>query len=509
MRIISQLPVSAQDKSVFESIARYCSTRMREAAGIGEDFNPFQRQQADFLAKGLNRTSAGHLMATAPQTLPPINGVITREDVKQLLRKALSQGMAALSSGDMAKLSTAQLLAIERALPGIVNGAAEMLKDLEVDRFTFERAVLDPLLIKHVPPFEYGILSDRSKVFVFDQAREKLRARAASDGVDALQVASQDEILAVVRASIFPLVDVVTRMDLPLTHQSIVLVDGEGKVVGVTFQHRVHQGVVPVCCESVERYAAVQAALLLPGQAQMSRLPSDFIGLMDPHHIVPFRTGFARDKRAEGPPIYFAQIEAGKAIEYLKELEEAHNGQRVTCTEEELLPLRGAYLSWADVSTPGNGRSRRYWGLVSVPNDEGPTFIMSATGTARGGIQSPEQWYLRQSVWRTEADVPELGVPLAYPTYSQPYDNEVTKIIPVSAKTLFRRARTHVEGMPPAQKASAPVREALRKLKLQDELLHKIEAAVERDAAARREAGSAGYTHPGFAGAVGKIPTDR
>lgn len=492
MPAIAHLPVSKQDKPIFEDLAKFCCANMRKAAGLGKDFEPFHRHPVDFVAKGLGRTSAGALFASALQTIEPINGAFARKDAQDLLLKALTQGMEVLPPRDMNKLNSEQLLAIERALPAIVKSAAEKLKALEVDRYTFERTVLDPLLIKHVPPFEYGVLRDRSKVFVFEQARENLRERIAAAGVRALQNMSDEELLAVVRSSIHSVVDVMTHMGLPLTHRPIVLFDQERNVVGVTFQHPVHQGVVPVCIESVERYAAVQAALLLPGQAQMSHLPSDFAGMADPNSIFPFRTGFARDKRPDGPPVYFAQVEPGKAIEYLKELEEAHNGARVTCTEDDRRPLRGAYLSWVDIATPGNGRIRRRWGLVSAPNDKGPTFIMSASGTVQGGIQSTEQWYLRQSLWIVEADVPELSVPLAYPVYSQPYDNEVTKIIPVSSKTLYRRARAHVENLPAAKKASATVRTALAKLKDQDDHFWEIEDAIEKDSAARQEAGSVG-----------------
>lgn len=508
MRTIIHLPVSAQDEPVFNEIATVCCELMRDAAGLGKDFNPFQRQRADFVAKGLGRTSAGHLFATAPQTLSPIDGPFARKDVMDLLLKALSLGMEKLPPGDLQKLSSEQLVAIAHALPAIVQAAAEQLKQLDVDRFTFERTVLDPLLAKHVPPYEFGIFRDRSKVFVFEDAREKLRNMAAAEGVDVVRSADADAVLGIIRASFYPLTEVVTRMGLPLTHKPIVLTDQEGMVVGVTFQHPLHEGVVPVCCESLERYAAVQAALLLPGQAQTSPIPSDFIGLENPNKIFPFRTGFMRDRRPDGPPVFYAQVSPEKAIAYLGELEAAFNGARVACTEDDLKQLRGATLGWVDVSSPASGKTRRRWGLISVPNDDGPTFIMSATGVVGQGIESHAQWYLRQSLWLDEAAVPELALMPTYAAPARPYDNEVTKIIPTQVKSFWRNAKAHVDGMPESKKSSAPVRAATARVKKQDALLWEIEAALEKEAAARAEARRASLMNQGFAGAVCRVPID-
>lgn len=506
MKAFAHLPVTAQDKSIFEDIAQLCCARMRKAAGVGKDFAPFHRNQFDFVARGLGRSSAGALFASAPQTIPPTKSTFAREDVRNLLKQALDQGMATLPPGEMEKLTDDQLLQIKDSLPSIVQSAAEKLKALDVDRLTFERAVLDPLLAKHVPPFEYAILRDRTKVFVMEKAREQLKARAVASGVGALQALGTEEILAVVRNSVYPLVDVVTGMGFPLTHRTIVLADEEGHLVGGGFQHPDHGGVVPICCESVARFAAVWAALSLPMQAQMSSVESDFWGMDNPNYVLPFRTGFSHKQRSDGPAVYYAQVEPNAVIEYLKALEGAYNGARVKCTENVLRPLRGATLNWHDIATPGNGRTRRRWGLYSMPNEAGATFIMSSSGTAERGIQSDAQFYLRQEVWIDEAGVPELGVPLAYPVDPRPFDNEVTKVIPVSARTFYRRARAHVDKMPEAQKAAAPVRAALKKIKDQDDRLRQIEAAIEKDAEARRQAGSAGVTHPALAGAVCPVP---
>jgi hypothetical protein len=111
-------------------------------------------------------------------------------------------------------------------------------------------------------------------------------------------------------------------------------------------------------------------------------------------------------------------------------------------------------------------------------------------------------------VWLDETAVPELGVPLAYPVDPRPYDNEATKVIPASAKTFYQRARAHVDTMPEAKKTSAPVRAALKKIKDQDNRLREIQAAIEKDAEARRKAASPSLTQFGFAGAVYPLPID-
>ncbi|MFJ1470148.1 hypothetical protein [Massilia orientalis] len=505
MKAFAHLPVTAQDKPILEDIAKLCCARMRKAAGLGKDFAPFHRNQLDFVARGIGRSSAGALFASAPPTIPSIEGMFTREDVRNLFKQALEQGVTALAPREMEKLTSKQLKQILDALPAIVQSADEKLKALAVDRITFERAVLDPLLAKHVPPFEYTILRDRTKVFVMERAREQMRPRAASNSVDELQTLASEEILAVVRASFYPLVDVVTGMNFPLTHKTIVFADEEGNLVGAGFQHPDHDGVVPVCCESVERFAAVWAALSLPGQAHMSSVSSDIAD--NPNYAQPFRTGFSHHEREDGPAAYFAQVEPKQAIEYLKALEKAYEPARIKCTENAIRTLRGATLSWDDIYTPRKG-TRRRWGLRSVAPAAGATFIMSASGTLASGIQGDSQWYLRQDVWIDEGDVPELGVPLAYPVAPEPYDNEATKIIPVSARTFYHRARAHVDRMPEPKKSSASVRAALKRIKDQDNRLREIQAAIEKDAEARRNAVSPSLTRFGFAGAVCPVPVD-
>lgn len=506
MSIFSNLPVTKQDQQAFEDLAKFCCARMRKAAYVDRDFAPFHRHPVDFVAKGLGSTSSGKLYAHAPDFLHGAgDGLLTRDDVASLLLKALTQGMERLSPDEREKLSNEQLVAIAHALPAIVQAASEKLKMLQVDRLTFERTILDPLLAKHVPPYEFAVLNDRSKVFIREEARRKLRALGASAGFEALQRISTEEILSVVRSSIYPVVDAVTQMSLPASHKTVVLADESGAVVGVSFQHPTHGGVVPVCCASVAQYALMYASLHLPGQVQRHRLQSD-LGREDPTSIIPFRTSFTKPMEVDGPPVFYSQIEPGKAIEYLEALEAALKGTRVKCAEDVMRPLRGATLRWQDISTPGSGKTRRRWGLVSAPGEELPSFVMSSIGTIKGDFASAEQWYLRQTVWLDEAAVPELGVPLAYPVYPQPYDNEETKVIPASAKTFYQRARAHVERMLPARRVSAPVVDALRKIKKQDDLIREIEDAMKIDTDNRTQAGRAAFTHPGFVGGIGRIP---
>lgn len=508
MNAFANLPVAAQDEPILEDLAKYCCAHMRKAAELGKDFAPFSRNYLDFIARGLGRTSAGALFASAPQSLAPIKVMFTRADVRSLLMRALDKGIADLPPREKDKLTTEQLARIDRALPAIVQSASEKLKALDADRLTIERTVFDPLLAKYVPPFEYSILRDRSKVFVMERAREQFRARVNAAGIDAAQALAPEEIFAVVRDSFYPLVDVVTDMQFPLTHNTIVFADEDGLVVGAGFQHPVHGGVVPICCESVPRFAAVWAALSLPVQAQMSFLPSDSIGMDNPNYVLPFRTSFSHKQSSPPLAVYFAQVAPKQAIEYLKALEGAYDGARIKCTESVLEKLRGATLNWYDIFTPGNKRTRRRWGLYSLPPETGAPFVMSAPGTVGRGIESDAQWYLRQDVWLDEADVAELGVPLAYPVDPRPFNNEETKVIPAWAKTFYQRARAHVDAMPEAKKTSPSVRAALKKIKDQDSRLRRIQAQIEEDAKARRLAVSPSLMQFGFAGAVGPVPVD-
>lgn len=508
MCTFAHLPVTAQDKSIIESLAKVCCALMRKAAGLGKEFPPFNRNQLDFFARGLGRSSAGALFASAPQSLAPIKVKLKRDDVRALLTRALVKGLADLPPGEKNKLADHHLERIGRALPGIVQSVDPILKSLEVDRLTIERKEIDPLLAKYVPPYEYALVRDRSKVFVMEKAREQLRARLDALGAGAVPVLDRKEVLAIVQNSFYPLVDLVTEMHFPLEHKTIVFTDEESNVVGAGFQHPSHGGVVPICCESVSRFAAVWAALSLPVQAQMSGLPSDFPGTENPNYVLPVRTGFTHKRDSALPKVYFARVEPEQAFEYLKKLETACDGARVKYTDGVPQELRGATLNWYDVFTPGNKKTRRRWGLYSVPSEVGATFIMSGSGTAAYGILSESQWYLRQEVWLDEADFPELGVPLAYPVDPQPFDNEPTKIIPASAKSFYQRARAHVNTMPEAKKASPQVRAALKKIKDQDNRLRAIQSVIEKEVEARRLAAGPSLTRFGFAGALSPVPID-
>lgn len=489
----SLLPIFPTDAEPSKELGKKLALRIREVANLGTDIPQLNRNSDQLLAAGRRST-----------TMPP---ELDRKKSVKMLEATLEHALSSIVEKNPDALRAEQLLAIKNALPALAEEFSEDLKQFRADEYTFERNILDPVLRRNgAPAFEIAIATDHKHAFDFDAARRTLLARAGGKNAQAVRDISQADVRTVLKSSIRPLVDIIVeRKLLPPNHRPVVLTDDSKQVVGLTFQHTKHQGIVPMCAESVERFNMLRARLFGPGQAQMFQLPSDH--LMDPSdNISPITSAWGSD-RPPGPEAFYAEIELAEAIDYLRALEAAINGERIACLAHHVPSLRrlnGASLLAHDIISVGTKTTRRRWGLHTYPGERGRGKVISASGV-QGGMMGP-QWYLRQIEWLDEEAVPELGMPSAHflaKPEQHPFvvNNDASKIIPDTIRDFFNRARSHVDKMALERSNSVAVQQAVKKLRDQDRQLRAIDAALQQDAALREEAVEAR-----LAGFIGKVP---
>jgi len=504
MNMPRRAPISPKDQNVFESLSKNIGRYAAAAAQLPDDFPPFFRHAGEFCAKSFGSTSRQRLFAEVESRPPVFEKGLTRLAVQRQFESAIKNGAGKLETDGA--INSEQARAIANAAPAIVRAVAKDLQYLEVDRYTFERTELDPrLLAAKAPKFEYAVMKGHPVVFDFEKARQGLREAAGEESRDALSKVTLDRVQQIVRSSVLSPVDAVKQGILPLTHIPIVLTDEAGQVVGVSLQHPVHRGVLPVCCENESRFWAVAAALYTSAPAQNQYGDNSSISFADPTNIHPyfpagrFPSMFNATKDDSGPAVYYAQVSLESAIRYLADLKNAVNGQRVQCRETKRHLLKSASLSSISAGSPGTGTTRTFWGLVSYQSQPGQSKIMSATGTTKGIAHDggwANQWYLRQDYWLDEVDVPELGLPTDHFMVSRPYV-DVTKIIPDGVEDFTRRALEHAARLPKEQRGDSAIDALVAKLKEQKKRLQKVKDALEEEAAATAKARLAGLASVG------------
>lgn len=492
-----------KDKNVFQKFSKKLGVYAAAAASLPNDFPPMSRHAVEFGAKCFGSTSYQRLFAESGTSTQIIASNFTRQDVARQLEAGIKRGAQILAADHTIDVQQAE--AIADAAPSIVKAVAKDLQYFAVDHFTLERQVIDRILLEaRAPKFEYAITRDRRHVFVFELARDALRELAGHDA-QSLDKITPAQTQVILRNSVIPLSKAMMQGCVPLNHVPVVLSDEGGNVVGVTFQHPVHQGVVAVCCNDVERFWAVSGALH-SGEMAMSMAGSNWhFGYEDPSSFRPyfptrrFPSMFNASEDDRGPVVYFSQVSVEKAIAYLSELDKAINGERVKSTESDRKVLKGASLSSRDIIGAKSGKRRTFWGLQSFQSQPGQSKIMSASGTANGivvGGEWADQWYLRQIYWLDESDLFELGMPSDH-FLMQRADVDVTRVIPDDVEDFTCSALEHINKMPLAGQREDAIRVAEKKLHEQKKLLRKIKDCIEETVHTRSAARLAGMTAVG------------
>jgi hypothetical protein len=474
-----RFPVFVQDEKTVRTLAKSVGAHAAQAANLDKNFDPLFRHSAEFLAKGMGSTSFNRLVADAAGRPPEPEPGLCRKHIQDRFAAAIAHGAAVLAQEG--KLNPDHARAITLEAPAIARNVADELKQLTIDRSTFEFLVLDPLLIGvGAPPFEVAVLTEGNPVhaFVFDLARQAVLQRAGDMSAEALARIPPDDIRELLRKGYRPLTDVMQARLLPLTHTPVLLTDEGNDVVGVAFQNPIHLGVVPRACCDPDDFWAVAAALYLPGQAQQRANASrSYMGFDDPNSAGPSMY----QGMQSGPAVYYTPVTIDVAIDYLVDLDQAVNGARVASREPARTKLHNTYLNWQDVIKVGKGITRRQWGLASARNGQQQAAVMSACGLFADGIFGA-QWYLRQHDWLTETDVPELDMPYVHPAPkpTHRFDNGPTKIIPDFIDDFMARAALRVKKLEREPAATG----AVQKIKQQAARI----AAIRADHAAVKQA---------------------
>lgn len=494
-----RFPVFAQDQAFLNDLSKKLCARIRKAAGLGKEFAPLHRQSTTFLAKGFGAESDTRLFGGEP---PRVKPGLTRAMVRSQFQSAVERAVLILADEQQEKLSVDQLRSIAKALPSILDELRDELKKLVIDQYTFERQTLDAVLVASgAPKYEFAIIKPHRqfydlRVFIFEDAREAVTKIAGEYSAAALAQVSKEQIAKALHECTYPLIEVLQKRQMPPNHLPVVLADKDGNVVGVSYQHPVHHGIVPVCCENVERFWLIAESLYEPTQAHMRHSSSNNLHYFDPTVISPFYPHFPftttrRQEHRDGPPVYFKQVGVDDALEYLTALSGSVNDQRVRCKENDLELLASATLNSSEIIQGGSGTRRRYWGLESVQNAPGQSKVMSASGTSRG-ITGKHQWYLRQTKWVDAATLPELAMPSSHFLAQEPDDNDQSKIIPDGTDDFIRQATEQLQKMSGVGK-----RDIAQKLQEQEKQLWKIRAALQREEEARAQAFEARLTAVG------------
>lgn len=492
-------PISPTDKNVFEFLSKNIGRHAAAAANLPEDSLPFFRHASESCAKMFGSTSRQRLFAEVQSCPPVFEKGLTRQAVRRQFESVIKNGVSKLEADGM--IDSDQARAIADAAPTIVRAVATDLQYLEVDRHTFERRELDPrLLAARAPKFEYAVTKDHPVVFDFERARQGLRDAAGAENIDALNKVTPDRITDIVRSSVLSPVEAVKQGVLPLTHIPIVLTDEAGDVVGVSLQHPIHRGVLPVCCEDQTRFWAVAAALYTGVPAQSQYGDNWSLSYVDPTNIRQyypvglFGASFNQTKDDDGAAAYYVQVDLATAIAYLTALSKAVNDQRVHCKEPDRRRLNSASLSSVISASPKSGTYRTYWGLMSFQSQPGQSKVMSWAGTTKGDVGN--QWYLRQDYWLEEKDVRELDMPSDH--FLAPRQHvDVTKIIPEGIEDFTQRALEHATQLSKEKKGNSAIDGVVAQLKEQKKRLQRVKEALEGEAVAATKARQAGLAAVG------------
>lgn len=491
-----RLPIFPKDKDVFDRLWKTICALVAAAAGLPEDFPSFFRHAVEFGAVCCGSTSRQRLFAEVESMTPVVPDGFTRQDIARLFESAIKYGANKLAEKKTITLDQAR--AIAESAPAIVRSVAKDLQHLEVDRFTFERMFLDPcLLAARAPGYEYAITSDFRLVFCFEGARKALCEAAGDHTSAAINKVSAERVQQIVRGSLHPLVDAIKQRLLPIKHNPVVLFEESGGVIGVSLQHPVHLGIVPICCRDETQLSGVEAALLTSGQAHIQHGDDLSMEMLNTFSIRPYslHDSFNRQEDDDGPSVYYAPVSLDAAIGYMADLRNTFNGRRVQCMEVGRELLKGATLTSTDIWLGNSGTRQTIWGLASAQAKRGQSKIMSASGSPRR--LSPEYpWYLRQIYWLDDASVPELAMPSDHFLTPNQYV-DVTKIIPDGIEDFTRKALEHAKRLLKEQKGNSVIQAIVIELEEQKKTLRKVRTALESETLAKAEARDAGLAAVG------------
>lgn len=316
-----------------------------------------------------------------------------------------------------------------------------------------ENNPVDKLLIRAgAQPFEFAtlkvtasgggemLMEDTSYAFCFQDARDKF-AQLPEDWQAGQSEADQINYLNehVVRPSWQHAIDVVTAGMRPDFHEPVAVIDADGLVVGITFIHTIHGGIVPGLCSSPKDMTTMLRNLVMGYAASQGMESHKFNWSTHSSYMVTDGTRLT-------PSASFVKISFDHAYRIAGQLKKARNGVRVSAPQGKRVPLLNAHIRAQEVIHGGNGKGHKtmLFGISTITGGPVPTGTMSLNGSMS---VTGAQVYVRQRAWKDEADFPELfpagrTMPLPEDTIRlfARGENGYTKVLPDYIRDFQERA---------------------------------------------------------------------
>lgn len=321
---------------------------------------------------------------------------------------------------------------------------------------------IDNILVRAgAQPFEYATLrvpnsgagamslDDASYAFSFQRARDnyaQLPEDWSSGKSEAEQMAFLNE--HVVRPAWQRAIDVVTAGMRPDNHQPVVVVDTDGFVVGITFVHTIHGGIVPGLCLSPKDITTMLRNVIM-GYTAAQGMESDRF-YWSTHSSTFFTSSIAKRNEPAGSPS-FVKVSYDHAYRIAGQLKNARNGVRVPAPPGKRTSLLNASIRSQEVIHGANGSGYKSMEFAMSTTVGGPA--PTGTMTLNGSLSAPSaDEYVRQHAWKDEADFPQLfpagrTIPLPEDTtwmFTRD-DDGYTKVLPDYIRNFQARAEALLE----------------------------------------------------------------
>lgn len=327
------------------------------------------------------------------------------------------------------------------------------------------------LIAAGAPNFEFAVAPRYPNGFDFQWARDAFSALPAN-WADSLDETQRKAFLQaqIIQPSWRRLEESVNAGRQPAHHDAILVADLEGKMVGVTFRHSVHLGIIPGLCMSPEDLTAMMRNLIFGTQAQ-SQLPSDQYGWAG------FGGGMGSDGRLFGAEAQYRVISVDNAYSMLTKLDAARDGERVQAAAGEWSRLLNARIV---SQTIGHGGGPYHYKTVQFAleyshHGPAPSTMMSVSGEA--GWNDGQQ-YIRQQSWLDEDDFRTMfpsGRHLEMPS-DVFWHWDISKIVPEHIRDFQERAEAMVDEITATGNRTKAFLDAKAKIAAQRERIKRIDA---------------------------------
>ena len=369
----------------------------------------------------------------------------------------------------------------------MVNALAPAIKRFRVAQLAAGNPIDHLLISAGAPQFEYAAVSDTYFYgFRFQTARDNFAD--LPDGWDREKTDSEKKAYLnehVVRPAWRPLEKYVSDELRPQYHVPVAVIGSDGFIVGITFMHTIHGGIVAGLCRTPKDVTTMQRNILI-GYPADQHMDSD-ASFLETHTQSSVRTGGVSGDKAT-----FIKINFRQAYAIAEKLKDARNGVRVPAPPGTQIPLLNARIRTQELIHGVNGKGYKalYFSMNTLNGGPAPTANMSLSGSM---AYLSAQVYVRQHAWKDEADFPELfpaGRTTALPEdvtwMFATGDMNYTKVLPDYVRDFQERAEALLKRKLSRGEGSKALQDAAQALAEQRALMTPI-IEVEKSAAEAQE----------------------